>query len=137
MDKFHCWWKYFHLFLPLLPPCFTFIVLLWLSCNFVLTFHFDFYLIPFNHRYSLTVMFFFIPVNFDFNFTIHCVNFIILISPWLDFILSLNTNCLLNEAFDFKCKNFKQTVFSTSIETVGPISYSDNNLQKSNNLLMK
>ena len=39
--------------------------------------------------------------------------------------------------FDLKSENLEQTSLSTSIEIVGPISYSENNLQKSNNLLMK
>ena len=60
-----------------------------------------------------------------------------MISLSLDFILYLYTNCFLNEAFELKYENLEQTILSTSIETVGPIPYSDNNLQKSNNLLMK
>ena len=39
--------------------------------------------------------------------------------------------------FELKFENLEQISFSTSIETVGPFSYSKNNLQKSNNLLMK
>jgi len=45
------------LFTILLPSVFTFTVYLWLLCNFILTFT-DFYLIHFNHWYSLTVMLF-------------------------------------------------------------------------------
>ena len=38
LDKLHCWWKYFHLFLPFTASVFTFTVYLWLLCNFALTF---------------------------------------------------------------------------------------------------
>ena len=66
-------------------------------------------------------------MNSDFTFTIYSAHFIIPISLSLDFILYLYINCLLNEAFELKSKNLEQTILSTSIETVGPISYSDNN----------
>ena len=36
LDKFHCWWNYFYLFLPFTTSVFTFTVYLWLLCNFVL-----------------------------------------------------------------------------------------------------
>ena len=38
---------------------------------------------------------------------------------------------------NLKYENLEQTILSTSIETVGPISDSDNNLQKSKYFLMK
>ena len=43
------------IFTILLPSVFNFTVYLWLLCNFILTFT-DFYLIHFNHWYSLVVM---------------------------------------------------------------------------------
>ena len=38
LDQFHCCWKYFYLFLPLLPLFLLLLFYLWLLCNFVLTF---------------------------------------------------------------------------------------------------
>ena len=35
LDKFHCWWKYFHLYLTITASIFTFTTLPWLLCNFV------------------------------------------------------------------------------------------------------
>ena len=39
--------------------------------------------------------------------------------------------------FELKYENLEKTSLSTSIETVDPIFYSENNQQKSNNLLIK
>ena len=134
LDKIHFRWKYFHIFLQFIASVFNFNVYLWLLCNFVLTFTLTF---TWYTTDTLLLLCFTVIVNYDFTFTIHCANFIILISLWLDFIFSLYTNYLLNEAIDLKSENLEQTILSTSIATVGPNPYSDNNLQKSNNLLIK
>ena len=53
LDKLHCcWWKCFHLYLTITASVFTFTVLPWLVCNFVLTFTLTF------TRYTLTLMLF-------------------------------------------------------------------------------
>ena len=81
LDKIHFCWKYFHLYLSFTASFFTFTVLPWLLCNFVLTFILTFM------WYTLTLMLFdcsifTVTMNYYFtlNFNLYYEFFLL---PWL------------------------------------------------------
>ena len=77
LDKIHCcWWKYFHLYLPFNSSIFTFNILPWLLCNFVLTFTVTFIL------YTLTLML------FDYYVFTVTVNYYFTLNLWMLYYLS-------------------------------------------------
>ena len=133
LDKLNCClWKYFNLCLTITASLFTFTILPWLLYHFFwFDFHSDFHLIHFNSD-ALWLFCFHCHCEFLFHFYHSLWN---LITLWSlsDFLLSFFVYKLFVEwrfFFELKSENLEQTILSTSIETVGPISYSDNNLKK-------